>query len=43
MPVNLLDQGADQGFPIESDVVFGLDLGNDFGDVKGLWGSSKYV
>ena len=37
MSMNLFDQGADQRFAIQSDTVFGLHLGNDFGDMKGLW------
>lgn len=43
MSMNLFNQGADQGFPIESDTVFGLYLGNDFRDMKGLLASSEYV
>jgi hypothetical protein len=43
MPMDLLHQGADQGFSVQVNPVLGLDLGDDFGDMKGVLGSSEYV
>jgi len=41
--MDLFDEGAHQGFPIQADLVFAFDLGEDFGDVEGLAGLSQYV
>jgi hypothetical protein len=43
VPMNLFDQGADQGFAVQDYFVFGFDLGKDFGDMEGLAGLAEYV
>ena len=43
MSMNLLDQGADQRFPVQCDTEFGFDLGNDFRDMKRMLSSLEYV
>jgi len=41
--MDLFDEGADQGLPVEADLVFTFDLGEDFGDMEGFAGLSEYV
>lgn len=41
--MNFLDQGTDQGLPIECHSVSGFDLSNDFGDMERAFGPSEYV
>jgi hypothetical protein len=41
--MDLFNQGADQGFPVQINPMSGFDLSNNLGDVKGLLGSSEYV
>jgi hypothetical protein len=41
--VDLFDEGADQGLPVQADFVFGFDLREDLGDVEGFAGLSEYV
>jgi len=43
VPVDLFDQGTDQGLPVQIDFVFAFDLGKDFGDREGLAGWPEYV
>lgn len=43
VPVDLFDEGADQGFSIQLDFMFGVDLGQDFGDMEGFAGLLEYV
>jgi hypothetical protein len=41
--MDLFDQGADQGFSIQANPVFGLDLGEEVGDMQRALGLSEYV
>jgi len=43
MPMDFLDQGADQGLPVQVNSVFGLDQGDDLGNMEGFLGCSEYV
>jgi hypothetical protein len=41
--MDFFNQGTDQGFAIQVYFVFGLDLGEDFGDMEGFSGLPEYV
>jgi hypothetical protein len=41
--MNLFDQCANQGFSVQGHPVFGLDLGEELGDMKRALGLPKYV
>jgi hypothetical protein len=41
--MDFFDQGADQRFSVQGHPVLGLDLGEQFGDVKRALGLPKYV
>jgi len=41
--MDLFDQGADQGFPVQGHPVFGFDLGEEFGDMQRAFGLPEYV
>jgi len=41
--MDLFDQGADQGFSVQGHSVFGFDLGQKVGDMKGALGLPKDV
>jgi hypothetical protein len=41
--MDLFDQGADQGFSVQGHPVFGLDLGEEVGDMQRAFGLLEYV
>ena len=41
--VEFFNEGADQGFAIQADFMFGFDLGEDFRDMEGFMGLVEYV
>jgi len=43
MTMDLFDQGADQGFPVQANSMFALDQRDNLGDMEGFWASMEYV